>query len=579
MRPISIEKMLNIAAVARGDQPADLLLTNGKLVNVFTAEIVKSNIAIKGETIAAIGSHYRQGAKIIDLAGKYIAPGLIDAHLHVESTLLFPPELAKLLVAHGTTTVIHDPHEIANVFGVNGVKIMLSAARDLPCDFYATVPSCVPATTFDSAGAELTVNDIKALLDDEGVIGLGEVMNYPGVIAGDAAVLAKIVAAQNVNRPVDGHAPGVRGSDLQTYLAAGISTDHECISAEEAQEKISSGMKVIIRHGSATSSLADLLPIVNEKNINAFMLGSDDREAGDLLTLGHLNHTLQEAVSLGGDPVLMIKAATINAADHYRLFDRGAIAPGFRADLVAFEDLKDFQTNLVIKNGIVVAEEGKILEVKKNIFNFPKNVLNSVQIGRRVTKEDFILQHPMGKMPVIGLVEGQLVTEKLFLNLPRGSTGEVLPDIKADIIKVAVVERHHASGRIGLGLVQGVGLKEGAIASTVAHDSHNIIVVGVEEKAMAVAVNKLADSNGGFIVVSGDCELKELLPLPIAGLMSEEPVEVVATGMKKLLEAASNLGCRMKQPFLAISFLALPVIPSLKITDRGLFDGDAFRYL
>lgn len=579
MGRFSTEKLQSLAAVARGDEPADILLINGKLVNVHTGEIAISNIAIKGDTIAAIGKHYEDGVSIFDLAGKYVTPGLIDAHLHIESTLLFPPELSKLLVAHGTTTVIHDPHEIANVFGIDGVKIMLSAVKDLPCDFYATAPSCVPATTFESAGAELTVSDITALLKEDGVVGLGEMMNYPGVIAGDEAVMAKIAAAHKVNKLIDGHAPAVSGSDLQAYLSAGISTDHECVSAGEAKEKISSGMKVIIRHGSATSSLAELLPLVNENNINVFMVGSDDREAGDLLKEGHLNNTLKVAVSLGADPLLLIKAATINPAEHYRLYDRGVIAPGYRADLTVFEDLKGFRTSLVIKNGFVAAESGKALPLKERAFRLPDEILTSVRVGRRVEKDDFVLHYPSGSVTVIGLLEGQLVTEKLHMDLPRGSRGEVLTDITADVVKVAVVERHHASGRIGLALVRGVGLREGAIASTVAHDSHNIIVVGVEEEAMAAAVNALVDSNGGFVVVSGNGEVKGLLPLPVAGLMSEEPAEIVATGMNNLLEAASALGCRMKQPFLGISFLALPVIPSLKITDRGLFDVDSFSYL
>ena len=573
--PDNLHKVL---PVARGDKPADLLLKNCRLVNVVTGEIIETNLAIQDTMIAAVGSEYTSARKIIDLEGKYAAPGLIDAHLHIESTLLFPPELARVLVVHGTTCVINDPHEIANVLGVEGVNLMLNAASGLPCDFFSTAPSCVPATDLETSGGKVTAKEVEKLLDHHRVVGLGEMMNYPGVINGEQEVLAKVASAHQKGKVVDGHAPGLSGKDLQAYLSAGISTDHECITAAEAAEKIQNGMKVIIRHGSASSSLAEILPLVNSKTVDAFMFGSDDREAGELLNKGHLNDLLKSAVSLGADPLQVLKIATINAARHYRLFDRGLLAPGYLADLVVFNDLKNFKVEMVVKSGRVVAESGK-LAVDISAATLPKQALNTVNLGRNMEADDFKMSAGKNKLPVIGVVPGQLVTEKLVLDLSADEKGELKSDLDKDIIKIAVIERHKASGRMAVALVKGMGLRKGALASSVAHDSHNILVAGVDEKAMAAAVNELARVGGGFTVVDGRGKVQATLPLPVAGLMSDQPAAVVASEMDKILSAAKELGTKLDQPFLTLAFLALPVIPSLKITDRGLFDVDNFQFV
>ena len=564
--------------VARGDREAELLLKNGRVVNVFSGEIVETNLAIEGEMIAALGREYTAGREVIDLKGQYLVPGLIDAHLHIESTLLLPAELARVITPHGTTTVIHDPHEVANVLGLAGVELMLENSRGLPCDFMATAPSCVPATTMETAGSELNIDDIESLLDLPRVVGLGEMMNYPGVIDGDEAVLRKIAAAHRRGKVVDGHAPELTGAELQAYLTTGISSDHECLSAAEAKEKLSCGMRIIIRHGSASSSLAELLPLVNANRVDLFMFGSDDREAADLLEKGHLDDLLRSAVALGGDPLQLIRIATLNAARHYRLFDRGALAPGYRADIAAFDNLTDFKVGLVIKNGKIVAKEGK-LTADLPPASVPQFALNSMHLARQPEAHDFIMKSANDTLPVIGVIPGQINTEHLTIAVKKNAAGEVVADPAAGLNKIAVVERHRASGRIALALIKGLGLREGAIASSVAHDSHNIIVAGVEEEAMAAAVSELVRLGGGFVVSGKDREILATLPLPLAGLISTEPAAVVADQMRKLLAAARSLGIELPQPFITLAFMALPVIPALKITDQGLFDVEKFSFI
>ena len=565
-------------AVARKKEPADLLLKNARLINVFNSEIMETAVAIKNGFIAAVGTDYNQAEVSIDLKGQYLAPGLIDAHLHIESTLLVPAELARIIVVHGTTCVINDPHEIANVLGIAGIELILEASANLPCDFFTTIPSCVPATKMETSGAEINSAQIEKLLAYPGVVGLGEMMNYPGVIEADQAVIEKIAAAHRSGKVIDGHAPALGGIGLQAYLSSGISSDHESLSAPEAREKMRNGMKVIIRHGSASSSLKELLPLVNERNVESFMLGSDDREVADLIEKGHLNDLLKTAVAWGADPLLLIKMATLNPARHYRLYDRGALAPGYRADLVVFEDLRDFKVNLVIKNGYPAARQGKMIVPIKHT-SLPPEALNSVHLPRTLDESDFLLTAPRGKIAVIGVKQNDLVTEKLDLDPPRNKHGELVADPGKSINKIAVVERHRNSGRLALALIRGFGLHEGAVASSVAHDSHNIIVAGVEEKAMAAAVNELARIGGGLVVVDRYGQVKAELALPVAGLMSQEPADVVAKKMKALLEAARKLGSSLPQPFMTLSFMALPVIPSLKITDQGLFDVDRFTFI
>ncbi len=571
-------KISDRVVAAAGSNQGDLLLKNARFVNMITRDITTTNLLIKGSHIAAVGSSYDSAKEIIDLDGGYVVPGLIDAHLHIESTLLFPPALAETIIPHGTTTVVHDPHEIANVLGLDGVKMMLDASAGLPCDFLSTAPSCVPATDMETAGGEITLEDIRELLSHARVIGLGEMMNYPGVIDADPAVLGKIAAALDAGKPVDGHAPGLSGNNLQAYLSAGISTDHECITAEEALEKLKHGMKIIIRHGSASSSLAELLPLVNDANVSSFMFGSDDREAAELLEKGHINNLLKTAISLGADPFLMLRVATMSAAQHYRLYDRGLLAPGYRADIAVLDDLSGFNVRLVVKDGRIVARQGFIVEPVAE-HTPPAEALQTVKLPHNLSKSDFRLTAVTGNMPVIGVIPGQLITEKLMQQVTPDSSGNVAAKPEDNLNKIAVVERHKASGRIAVALVRGMGLKEGALASSVAHDSHNIIVVGVEENAIAAAVNEIGRLRGGFVAVDGSGAVKASLPLPIGGLMSLKPAAEVAGEMNKLLQAAEELGSRLPQPFLTMSFLALPVIPSLKITDRGLFDVDSLSFI
>ncbi|MEW5784070.1 MAG: adenine deaminase [Bacillota bacterium] len=573
-----VEHLKNVISVARRERPAELLLTGGRLVNVFTREITAANVAVQGGVIAGIGEQYSAALQEIDAAGRFLIPGLIDAHLHIESSLLLPWELARAALRHGTTAVIADPHEIANVLGTTGVEFMLAASEGLPLDFFFTIPSCVPATAMETAGAGIDAAQTAALLRCPRVVGLAEMMNYPGVLSADEAVLCKMAAARAGDQVLDGHAPGLTGADLQAYLSSGISTDHECINGSEVIEKIRNGMKVIIRQGSAAQNLAALLPAVAQLGSSRFMLGSDDREAADLLENGHMNAILRQAAALGGDPLSAVQMATLNTALHYRLPYRGALAPGYRADLVMVDDLRRFNALLVVKDGRVVAREGKLTAA----FELPApadRARRSVRLARPVRPEDFSFEAGPAPFPVIGVVPNQIITQKLFLEPTRSAGGAVVADPKRDLLKLAVVERHRNSGRFGLGLVKGLGLKEGAIASSVSHDSHNLIVAGVEEQALAAAVNALAEMEGGFVVVNGAGETLASLPLPVAGLMSLEPAETVAAAVKQVTAAAYLLGAKPVQPFLTLSFLALPVIPHLKLTDRGLVDVDTFRFL
>ena len=572
------KRLQKTSAVARGLRKASLVLRGGRVVNLFTREIAEADLLIEGGVVAALGTGYPAGEVTIELGGGYIIPGLIDAHIHLESTLLMPDQFAAAVLPHGTTAVIADPHEIANVLGKRGVDFMLEAVERLPLDFYFMVPSCVPSTEMETAGGELAPEEVARLLDHPRVLGLAEMMNFPGVIQGDAAVAAKIEAARQRGKPVDGHLPAMGGRELQAYLGAGISTDHESVSAREALEKVSLGMRAIIREGSAARNLTALLPAVKAAGSRWFMFGTDDKEAGELLSAGHIDELLRRAVAQGGDPLDAVEMATLNPALHYGLGRRGAVAPGYRADLVVVDDLDQFNVRLVLKEGRVVAREGAaVVEIPACVP--PQELLQTVHLPRELETRDFALQAGPGAVPVIGLIPGQIITEKLMLEPKRDAGGAVQADPQRDLVKVAVVERHRGSGRAAAGLLRGLGLRRGAIASSVAHDSHNIIVAGVEEAAMAAAVNALARAGGGFVAVDGAGEVLDLLPLPVAGLISPEPAARVAAALEKVTAAARKLGAAPAQPFLTLSFLALPVIPHLKITDRGLFDVDSFSFI
>ncbi len=572
------EEMKARSEVARGARPAQLLLKGGRVLDLFTREIKEAPVAVLGSTIAGVGSGYSRGDEVIDLAGGLIIPGLVDAHIHIESTLLLPAHFAAAVLPHGTAAVIADPHEIANVLGEAGVAFFLRAADNLPLDIFFMASSCVPATSMETAGGELAPEQVERLLDHPRVLGLAEMMNFPGVINGDAAVALKIAAAHRRNLPVDGHLPGIGGRELQAYAGAGISTDHECVSVAEALEKVGLGMKVIIREGSAARNLAGLLPAVKAAGSRNFMLCSDDKEAAEILSAGHMDEILRRAVALGYDPLDAVEMATLNPAQHYGLCRRGAVAPGYRADLAVIDNLEDFNVRLMIKDGRIVAREGRVV-AEMSPHPVDESVLGTVRLPGPLQAADFEIKAGPGTVPVIGVVPDQIITEKLALEPLRSVEGAVRADPGRDIIKLAVVERHRRSGRIAVGLVKGLGLHRGAVASSVAHDSHNIIVAGVEEAAMAAAVNELARAGGGFVAVDGNSRVLSLLPLPVAGLISTEPAEKVASALEKVTSAARSLGAMPQNPFLTLSFLALPVIPHLKITDRGLFDVDTFSFI
>ncbi len=568
----STEDLAHRLAVARGDQPADLVIKGGRALSMFTGELLEVDVAVAGEHVAGVGPGY-EGTEVFDASGLILLPGFIDGHMHIESTKLMVDEFARAVLPWGTTTVVIDPHEIANVFGLDGVRALLAAADRIPLDFYVMVSSCVPASPFESNGAIVDAYDIAAFLAEEPrAIGVAEMMNVPEVVAGDPASLAKVEAARRAGKlHLDGHAPGLSGKELNAYLAAGIRSDHECTTYEEALEKRRLGMWIMIREGSAARNLEALLPLVKRFGPGNCLLCTDDREPDQLLREGHINDVMRKAVALGCPPYHAVVMGTLFAARYHRLHDHGAVAPGFVADVVAVADLELFRPTVVWKRGRMVAMEGRAVDIPK--VTAPDWMRGSVRI-RTLTAEDFAIRAD-GRVRVIGVDAGQIVTRALVTE-PARRDGQAVADPERDLAKISVVERHKETGRMGLGFVSGFGLKRGALASTHAHDAHNVVVVGVDDTDMATAVNRLAAIGGGQIAVAGGQVLAEV-PCPIGGLLSDRPAEEVAGEVEQMEAASHDLGARIAAPFMTMSFMALSVIPELKITDRGLVDTVRFE--
>jgi len=557
--------------VAHGEGKADLLIKNGRVVDVFSGQIEKKEVAIYDGTIVGFGDY--RAKKVVDVNGQFLCPGLIDGHVHIESSMVTIPEFARAVVPHGTTSVVIDPHEIANVLGVRGIRFMAESAKNVPLNVFIMIPSCVPATHLETSGATLTSSDIKRLLREPWAIGLAEMMNFPGVIFRNPEVLKKIEVARG--KRIDGHAPLLTGKELYAYLTAGIRSDHECTTAFEAKEKLKNGMWIMVREGTAAKNLKDLLPLVTPENSRRFFLVSDDRHPKDLLEEGHVDSIVRKAISLGCDPILAIQMATINAAEYFRLDYLGAIAPGFHADLIIFDQLSRFEVTKVFKDGILVSKDGRMVHSRTTVSGGRKlQSMGSVRIGA-IKKDSLVLRSDNPLAKVIQLIPGQIVTKKVTKKIALRE-GLAYADLKQDILKIAVVERHHASGNIGVGFVQGFGLKKGAIGSSVAHDSHNLVVVGTNDEDMREVIRSLQNLGGGMVAVS-EGKMLSFVPLPVAGLMANVSVRQVHEQMQCLLRSAKTLGCELPDPFMILSFLSLPVIPELKLTDKGLVDVNQFK--
>ena len=561
--------------VASGEGEADLLIRNARVVDVFSGQIENKDVAIFGGVIVGFGDY--PARETIDVKGDFLCPGLIDGHVHIESSMVTIPEFARAVLPNGTTTVIIDPHEIANVLGIKGIRYMAESAKGVPLNVFIMLPSCVPATHMETSGATLRATDLKRLFKEPWAIGLAEVMNFPGVIFRDPEVLKKIEMAGG--KRIDGHAPMLSGKGLSAYLAAGIRSDHECSTLKEAEEKLTKGMWIMIREGSTARNLRDLLPLVTPKNSRRFLLVTDDRHPKELLEEGHINSMVKQAVEWGADPGLAIQMATLNTAEYFRLDHLGAIAPGYRADLITFDHPERFRVRKVFKDGVLVAEDGKmVVPSVKLTSRFGRGegfqVKGSVHIGP-LKREAFVLRSDEPLAKVIQLIPNQIVTKKAVREIPLRD-GVAYPDVGKDILKIVVVERHRGTGNIGIGFVQGFGLKRGAIGSSVAHDSHNLVVVGTNDQDILKAVREMKRMGGGLVAVS-DKKVVASLSLPIAGLMTKASVSEVNLRLNTLHRAAGALGCELPDPFMTLSFLSLPVIPELKITDKGLVDVNQFK--
>lgn len=555
-----------LIAVAAGREKADLVLKNAKYLNVFSNEFLCGDIAVANGLIAGVGKY--DGKTEIDVSGKLVLPGFIDAHIHLESSMVTPAEFAKAVVAHGTTTVITDPHEITNVMGIDGVEYMIQASQNLPIDVHFMMPSCVPATEIDESGAELDCKDIDLYLDNKKVLGLAEMMNYVGVINGDKNVLSKIVTSQAHHKKIDGHAPELSGNDLNAYIAAGVYSDHECSTFENALEKLRKGQFIMIREGTAAHNLKALMPLLTQQYYSRCMFATDDKHPSDLLYGGHIDYIVKQALKNGADPIVALKTATHHAARYFLLNNKGAIASGYLADIVVVDNLEDFNVETVFKRGKLVFDgEVKDFSAPTVDEKLAEKCFDTFHLDS-VTPSSFKVD---GKLGLIGLVGGELLTRNL------GTADKI--DVENDILKIACIERHKGTNHIGVGYVKGYSLKSGAVATSVAHDSHNIITVGCNDDDIAVAVNAIKDSKGGIAVVENG-KIKALLELPIAGLMSDDPLTTVNEKLENAKSSAYELGAdKSIDPFMTLSFLSLPVIPSLRITTKGVFDAENWKML
>lgn len=560
-----------IIQAARGDKESDLLLTNGKIINVFSGDVQNNSIAVSSGHIVGFGDY--PAAKTIDLKEQFISPGFIDAHVHIESSMTCISEYAETVTCRGTTTVVADPHEIANVLGIEGLLYMIESSENQFLNVYFTFPSCVPATDMETSGAKLTSKDIEAFMGHEKIVGLGEMMNFPGVLFRDKEVLAKINAAKKFKKPIDGHSPGLLSRDLYAYLAAGISSDHECTEESEGREKLLAGMHVMIREGTAAKNLHALIPLINDRTVSRLMWCTDDRHPHELINEGSIDAIVREAIRSGVNPINAIKMATISAADYFGLNNIGAIAPGRRADLVIFEDLNCPEPAMVFSFGQLVAKNGQMLS--KN--HIPSPVVLPTSMNVDLSSLDFSIPADGKYARVIEIVPNQIITRQIIVE-PSIKNHSAQSDISRDILKIAVVERHKKTGNIGKGFVRGLGLKKGAIASSVAHDSHNIIVAGVNDLDMLTAVHAIVRMGGG-LAVACDGKIISALELPIAGLMSSDSIENIRDKLDHLVRICHDLGATLKDPFMTLSFLALPVIPDLKLTDKGLVDVGQFGFV
>ncbi|MBQ6877209.1 MAG: adenine deaminase [Oscillospiraceae bacterium] len=560
-------KKQRIIEIALGKKPAELVLKNASYVNVFSKKICKGDIAVAEGVFAGIGDY--SGEKEIDLSGKIVLPGFIDAHLHLESSLASPAELAKALLPHGTTTVVCDPHEIANVMGTEGIRYILEATENLPIDVMVMIPSCVPATSLDESGAVLEYEDIAEFYKNQRVAGLAEMMNFPGVFAGEKSVLDKISGSEQSGKRTDGHAPGVLGKSLNAYVSAGIFSDHECTDFAEAVEKLERGQYIMIREGTAAKNLDALLPLLNFRYENRCMFCCDDRHPNDIIREGHIDNIVKKAVAAGVEPAVAVKAASFNAAEYFSLEKKGAVAPGYKADFIIADSIENLDIEAVYKNGVPVFENGKTVD-----FSLPEISPELDKKAHNTFNIDFIEKKDVeisGKRPVIGMISGQIVTEK------QGEADKI--DVENDILKIAVFERHKNTGHKAAGYLKGFGLKKGAVATSVSHDSHNIIAAGANDEDIVLAVNRIIENKGG-IVVFADGKLLAELSLPIAGIMSDEPLEKIDSDLEKAKAAAYSLGANPGvDPFMTLSFMALPVVPSIRIMPGGIFDVDNWKFI